>query len=194
MDNLELEIKKYFLSKNSPSADTQRRWDAFPTEKDFYLYLTDQLGETDEKRMLEHLKNNTEDRALVLKARELFFKASEAQSQVVPASSLEKVKALIPGRIQALCPHCHQAITPFKKPLSKQKAFNLLFLVLAGVFFGGSFLFPRFFIQWVALGTLCAIKWIVDQKSTKTQIMIYKALTEELDRGSNRIGEELKKF
>ena len=116
---------------------------------------------------------------LVKTVRKLLPKTDESQNEKVPATLLEKVRSRIPGGPSALCPHCHQAITPFKKPLSRQKLLNGLWLLAGCALFAISFFHKRFFMQWVALGALCIAKWIVEQKSTKTQILIYKALSED---------------
>ena len=116
---------------------------------------------------------------LVKTVRKLLPKTDESQNEKVPVTLLEKVRSRLPGGPSALCPHCRRPITPFKKPLSRQKWFNGLWFLAGCVLLGVSFFHKHFFMQWVVLGALCIAKWIVDQKSTKTQIMIYKALSED---------------
>ena len=96
-----------------------------------------------------------------------------------PRSAVERAKALMPGRPGAACPHCGKAITPFKRPLQNQRLWNALWLGLAAGSFALSFVFPRYFIQWVALSVLFGVKWIVDQRAARAQILIYKALQAE---------------
>jgi len=97
----------------------------------------------------------------------------------VPEPLVARAKALMPGRPGVPCPHCGKPITPFKKPLRSQRLWNALWLALAAGSFALSFAFPGYFVQCVAAGFLFGVKWIVDQKAAKTQILIYKALQEE---------------
>ena len=98
-------------------------------------------------------------------------------AQEVPAEVLRKAKDLMGRRIS--CPHCGRAITPFKKPHSRQMLVNLLWLASAASMFLLSFVFPHYFFQFLVLTLLAGFKWIVEQRSSKTQILIYKALKEE---------------
>ena len=101
----------------------------------------------------------------------------EVGRERVPARALERAKSLIIGRIA--CPHCGKGITPFKKPYLRQKFLNGLWLVFSCAMFGLSFVFPHYFMQFLALTALFGFKWIVDQRATKSQILIYKALKDE---------------
>ncbi len=180
MDALDREIKNYIAGERAAVAVLGKRGvDLYPTEHDFYLFLTDRLAGDALEKMLSHLKTSPEDQALVVTARKLFLAMDEASQEVVPDALLKKVRPKGAENLSAHCPHCQKSITPFKRPASEQKKLNLLWLAGGLALFSLSFLIPRYFIQWVALGALCVLKWIVDQKSTKTQIMIYKALKDE---------------
>ena len=96
-----------------------------------------------------------------------------------PRAAVERAKALMTGRPGAACPHCGKPITPFKRPLQNQRLWNALWLLLAAGSFALSFVFRGYFIQWIALAVLFGVKWIVDQKAAKTQVLIYKALQEK---------------
>ena len=111
-------------------------------------------------------------------AKKLFPRMGEAQKETVPEDLLAKVRSQIPRGETVNCPHCRKPITPFKKPLSRQKLLNFLWLAAGMGLFSLSFVIRQYFIQWVVLGALCLLKWIVDQKTTRTQIMIYKALSD----------------
>ena len=194
MDAIEKEIKN-IIEKERLAAGLGRRFDpAYPTEKDFYLFVTDNLSGAELDKMINHLKNHPEDQQLVATVRELLARLEEAQNETVPSGLLESVRSRIPQSGVVACPYCKKAITPFKKPLHRQKFLNLLWLAAGSGFFLLSFSLRRFFIQWTALGMLCVAQWIIDQKSTKTQIMIYKALSEEADpkaRHLHRTGSHL---
>ncbi len=99
------------------------------------------------------------------------------ESENVPPRVLQRAKDLMKGGVS--CPHCGKAITPFKKPYSQQKLMNALWLVLASGMFALSFVFPHYFIQFSDLTVLFGVKWIFEQKSSKSQILIYKALKED---------------
>ena len=187
MDAIEKEIKN-FIARERRALGLGRRENAvYPRETDFYLFLTDQLSGEDLERMLNHLKINPQDQSFVVTARKLISEMGQADQESVPADLIAKARSLVPQKEAVACPYCHRAITPFKKPLSRQKILNLAWLAAGICFLGLSFFIRRFFIQWAVLGALCVAKWIVDQKSTKTQIMIYKALSEESSRESNRL-------
>ncbi len=110
-----------------------------------------------------------------------------AKEEEAPPAFKNSAKNLFPDKNKALtCPHCRKSITAFKKPVRSQSLWNTLWLGLSVICFILSFIFKQFFIQWVAFGFLSTIKYIVDQKSTKTQILIYKALQEEADSSARR--------
>ena len=186
MDTMDQEIKSYIAGQRQVMGLGRRKANLYPTETDFYLFLTDQLQSGELEKFLSHLKAHPEDQAVVVGARRLFSNMSEAEKESVPSDLLSKVRKQIPGKESLDCPYCHKAITPFKKPLSRQKMLNLLWLVAGVALFSLSFLIKQFFIQWVVLGALCFIKWMVDQKNTNTQILIYKALSEETSSKINR--------
>ena len=104
---------------------------------------------------------------------------ADSENENVPQDLLAKAKAIFPGRAERLsCPHCGKGITPFKDPLTKQKRKNALWMFLAVASFGGSFLAPRYFFQFLAAFLFFSFRWIVDQRATKTQIFVYKTLTD----------------
>lgn len=111
----------------------------------------------------------------------------DRKKESVPPELVARAKDLVSRRAagSAECPHCGKPITPFKKPLSQQKILNGVWLGLAVVSFLLSFAFPGYFVQCVAAGLLFGIKWAVDSKNTRTQILIYKALREEGEAGSS---------
>ena len=98
-------------------------------------------------------------------------------AEKVPVGALRKAKELMNGGIR--CPHCRGAITPFKKPRAQQVFWNWLWHGLSTVSFLVSFVFRHYFFQFLALTLLFGFKGILEQRSTKTQILIYKALKEE---------------
>lgn len=104
---------------------------------------------------------------------------SNPDSEVVPPELVAKAKKLFSSPAQKLsCPHCGKAITPFKSPLSRQRIKNVVWAFLALACFGGSFLAPKYFFQFLAAFIFFGFRWILDQRATKTQIFVYKSLRE----------------
>ena len=173
MDNLDSHIKDYLTDKASLPGDRG----AYPTSEDLYRFVMDELqGEALEK-MAAHLRDHADDQAVVVKARELLKNERGAQGEPVPAEWIERAKSLMAPALK--CPHCGKAITPFKSPERTQKFRNAVLFLAAAAAFILSFAYRRYFFQFVALAVLLGVKWIVDQKSMKTQILIYRALRED---------------
>ncbi len=179
MDIIDNEIKKYIASDRASAGLGRRSIEAYPTAQDLYLFLTDQMAPEELARMIDHLKGHEDDQVFVASVRGLISRMSEAESQEVPLEVLAKAKLLVPGKGTASCPYCHKTITPFKKPLARQKLINALWLLGGAALFSLSFFDRMHFVQWTVFGALCILKWIMDQRITKTQIMVYKALSEE---------------
>lgn len=177
MDAIEKEIRRYF-STSRAQALGRRPAAGYPDETDIYRFLTDRLSGAELERMLEHLKLHEDDRRFVARTRELLAETAQAEREEVPAELISRVRAAAPRSGAVACPHCRGAITPFKRPLGRQKLYLALWLAAGAVFFGVSFLVPRYFVQWTVLGALCLVKCIVDAKAVRTQIIVYKALSE----------------
>ncbi len=98
-----------------------------------------------------------------------------------PESAVNRAKALVGSKGATLsCPHCHKSITPYKSPLSQQKILGWVWLGLALTGFGASFIFKAYFFQCLVVALIFAFKFIIDRKQTKTQILVYKTLSEEV--------------
>ena len=189
MDALEKEIHRYFAVRRLKTLGT-RSSAGYPSEEDFCRFLTGAAPAEEEARMLEHLKHHAEDEIFVAGTRGLLENLGESEKEAVPAELLRRASALAPKTAPLSCPHCRRAITPFKRPVAHQKVLNALWLLAGAGFFTNSFFMPRYFIQWTVLGALCAMKWIVDTKATKTQILVYKALSEESVGGRVEMAEK----
>ena len=107
-----------------------------------------------------------------------WMKEHLGETREVPHALVQKAKDLVPGKRSGSvrCPHCGEAITPFKKPPSSD--WNLLWAVAGALAFGLSFVFPDYFYQCLTVTALCGVKWIVERRAKKTQILVYKALSE----------------
>ena len=109
----------------------------------------------------------------------LMTERAEPGSGEPPLEWIQEAKNLFPKPVIIQCPYCRKPITPFKRPLKTQNLINLLWLALSAVSFLCSFVARGYFFQCLALALFFGIKWAVDQKATKTQILIYKALKDD---------------
>lgn len=182
-DKIDVLIKNYLETRKS-SVSGQREDVIYPSSEVLYAYMTDRLDGTELERMLAFLRQNPEAQELVSKARGLMDSESGWENEIVSTELLDRAKGLMqPKILTGTCPHCGKAITPFKKPLASQRWTNRLWLALGAASFALSFMIHPFFYQFLAAALLFGFKGILDQRATKTQIMIYKAL-------SNETGEE----
>ena len=190
MDALDRKIKQLLETRAVVAAPE----DGYcPTSEDYYLFLEGRLDGNRLDKMLGYLKTHPEAQRMVVEARKLIADEVGETFPVVPEALIKKVSALMPNAGWVACPHCGKAITPFKKKLQFQKALNLLWLGLAALSLALSFFVRHYFLQFLALAVVFAVKWIVEQKSTKTQILIYRALEQE-SANSRRDSEHLHRF
>ena len=186
-DKIDQLIKNYF-QKRSAGVSGQRDSAVYPDSGILYSYLNDELEDRNLERMVSFLKNNPEAQELVLKARQIMGSESGWENENVPPALVQRAKRLMTaGDAFGTCPHCGKRITPFKKPLSSQRWKNIVWLALGASTFALSFVVHRFFYQFLAATLLFGFKWIVEQRATKTQIMIYKALSEESGSEKHRL-------
>ena len=178
MDKIDALIKNYF-EKQSTGVSGHREDALYPDTGVLLAYLDGKLHGEEQERMLVFLRNNADAQELVSRARELVGSERGWEGEKVPADLMEKAKALMRPKSAGACPHCGKAITPFKKPLAVQRWANLAWLLLAAGSFGGSFAFPRYFMQFLVVTVLAGVKGIAEMRATKTQILIYKALSED---------------
>ena len=180
MDLLDKQIKS-FLEKesNALSRPVNSRW--VPSTEDFYEFITDRLEGKELDNFLDYLRRSPEAQSLVAQARSLLLQENEAEKESVPAEWLKKAQGAVLKGSDIHCPHCGKTITPFKKPVTRQNFYNLLWLLTSIAAFLASFYFHRYFYQCLALALFAGIKWVFDRRATRTQILIYKALKDEHD-------------
>ena len=179
VDKIEALIKKYLENKVNPTGGTREDAD-YPTPLDLYRYVHQQLIGSEFERMLSFLRHNKDGQELVLRAREIMQDDEEWKKESVRPELIQDAKALMGKKTKEVhCPHCGKKITPFKTPPLSQKWRNLAWLFLAVASLGMSFIFRRYFIQCLVVTTLAGVKCIVEMRATKTQILIYKALSDQ---------------
>jgi hypothetical protein len=140
--------------------------------EDCYRYLAAEMEDAELERFLTALRS---DRA----AQETLAAVTRAEgsASAAPASLRRKAKSLWRAP-KALCPHCGKSVTALKKPLGPQATQLAICVFGFAASFVLSFVFPRYFMQFLLLAGLCGFKAIVDLKAVKTQILVYKALSE----------------
>ena len=177
MDKIDGLIKNYLESRKT-GVSGQREDAVYPRSEILYAYLTDKLEGAELQRMLDFLKNNPKAQELIVKARETMESESGWENEKVSGDLLRRAQGLMPSqRTAGSCPHCGKSITPFKKPLNAQRWMNALWLLLAAASFALSFVFRHYFMQFLAASVLAGMKGIVEMRATKTQILIYKAIS-----------------
>jgi hypothetical protein len=187
MDNVELLLKKYLRERNSSASGRGSSGDV-PEMEDFVLYCQDRLEGAALERVQRCLVANRWAQELVLEAKRLM--EEKLPDQKVPSDLVENAKALMkdPART-APCPHCGKSITPFKRSAKTQKWTNLLWLLLMAGSFALSFIFRKYFMQFLVVTALAGVKWIVEMRASKTQIMIYRALSDDAGKPAHRLKE-----
>ena len=183
MEQLDQLIKNYILNKKAVEK-LRGRGLGVPDAHLFYLFLTDKLQGDALVRVLEFIKEDEDAQAFIIQARKLLEESSGLEMPI-PRGMVSGAKALMSKTNQSECPHCGKSITPFKTPLKKQELRNALWMVLGVSAFLLSFVFRAYFLQCLVVALLFGVKWIVDQKATKTQILIYKALQSDSDKPSD---------
>ncbi len=145
-------------------------------------YLTGRLDAKSHEEVARYFEEHPDETFFIEKAKELLSSKSSQEDMAVPEEWVERAKNLMKknqAQNKARCPHCGGAITPFKKPLGSQRFLIVLWSALALTAFTLSFVIRHYFVQWTALALVFAVKAMIDQRSAKTQILIYKALSEE---------------
>ena len=88
----------------------------------------------------------------------------------------------------------YESVKTFKKrKAGVMKKINV-YLILAVISFGLSFVFRDYFVQFLTATLLLGIKWITDAKSTKMLIMIYEAWKNGGEKEASRILSSLDKY
>lgn len=185
MDKIDALIKDYLKRRSVPG---RRESPAYPDAGVLYAYLADELKGGELERFVELLKNDAETQSLVSRARELFEASGGWEGEKVPSELVQRAQGLMkPKGPSGSCPHCGKPITPFKKPLSAQRWIGAAWLLLAAAAFGLSFVFRFYFMQCLAVALLAGIKGVLEMRAMKTQILIYKALSDDAGSEQGRL-------
>ncbi len=129
----------------SPSLDC-------PSELELSDYLEKRLSKQKESLFLEHIANCPHCLSLL----ELAQRAKERKQDQPTAEMIIRAKNIVQKR-------------------STKTIFKYKWQVFAFISFILSFVFTRYFLQFLILAVVFSIKWIFDTGSTRTLIMIYEA-------------------
>lgn len=160
MENIEHLLKRHLQNKESgcavlPSPDC-------PSELELSDYLESRLSKEKEDLLLEHIADCPHCLSLLELAQ---ASAKEKGKDKPSAEMIRRAKDIIQKR-------------PGKKTL-----FNYKWQILAALAFILSFIFTRYFLQFLILAVVFSLKWIFEAGSTRTLIMIYHAWRKK-DHGS----------
>lgn len=162
MEKLDDIILKYFEENSEP---VRNRSSDEPTAHDFCRYIRGELKGALAEKMAEFIASHRWAQDMVLDVSEAL---SSAEHAAVPAHVEDRARSCFHGTKQAA---------------GRKHSFPIaglhLWLVLSIACFGASFFIPRFFMQFLAAGVLFGVKWIVEHRARKTQIMIYRALEDK---------------
>ncbi len=176
MEKIDSLIKQYLKGRQTPVSGG--RSSGYPDAAALNAYLTDALQGAELERFLGELRNDADLQEVVLRARAL-MESEGWEGEMVPAGLVGRAQGLMKeSRPSGACPHCGKPITPFKRPPRTQKWKAAGWFLLAAVAFALSFEFSSRFMQFLVIALLAGIKGIVDLRTMKTQILIYKALSD----------------
>lgn len=144
-------IKKY-LGKKMANRDKFLPGKDCPTEFELSDYLEKQLSQEKENLLLEHIANCPHCLSLL----ELGQRAKEKTEVGISPEMIT--------RAEKLAQRSHPArMANFKWP------------TLALISFILSFVFAKYFMQFLILAVIFSLKWVFDTASTRTLIMVYQA-------------------
>ena len=189
MDKVEIFLKDYSNQMNRMAGTRKLGSEPLPDPEELVLYCQDRLEGKALERFERSLAADRWVQDMVLEMKQLM--QEEMPREEAPPALVSKAKRLMASsRQSASCPHCGKTITPFKRSLQSQKWSNLFWLVLMAAAFALSFVVRRYFMQFLAVSLIAGVKWAVEMRASKTQIMIYKALSDE----GNSHGHRLREF
>lgn len=111
----------------------------------------------------------------------------------LPLEARRRIESHLAG-----CYHCLDAVVSINKGMmdfNNRRRYKLktenIFLSFALISFLLSFVFGRYFIQFLAATIILSMKWIVESKTNKMLVLIYEAWKSGGERGAGRVLKEL---
>lgn len=165
--NIEELIKRYLENKMS-NKEYSSPYSDCPQELNLSDYLENRLNQEEENSLLEHIADCPHCLSLLELAQQAKEKAHNT---------------LTPEMIT------HAKDVALKRP--KKSISNYRWAILALLSFALSFIFTRYFLQFLILAVVLSLKWILDTGSTRTLIMIYETWRKKDKDTAHKIAEEL---
>ncbi len=146
-------ILKKHLKGNMPNNMAEAPLQNCLSELELSDYLENKLNPEKEDRLLEHIT----DCAHCLSLLEIAQRTKDHATSEMPSQDMiQRAKDIMQKR-------------------TKRRISHYKWQILSAISFLLSFIFRRYFVQFLALAVIFSIKWIFDSGSTRTLIMIYEA-------------------
>jgi hypothetical protein len=164
-------IKNYFL--NNMQIKGLYKTDSCPNEELLCDYLLHCLSQAEEEKLKAHIFQCSyclEQLALGGKAKSGLFHKEKTLQPATLKKAMQRL-GIFESRwekpVAFTCPYCGKRLTSSKKRWQK-----IIWPVLAGLAFIASFLFSRYFLQFLVLAIILALKWLIDSLNRRSLIMI----------------------
>jgi hypothetical protein len=178
-------IQKYL--KEKLNAGSAKKGKNCPDNQDLIDYLQNNLDEEKRKSLESHIADCSFCLGQISIAAEALQKHNQHNFDPLPENIINKTKA-----------NLNSIKTKPKKNESQKKAIKRrLFLAATIIFFGLSFIIPKYFLQFLIAALILGIRWSFESESGKTLVMVLdswrKHSRDKDDKISNRFKDQLKK-
>jgi hypothetical protein len=151
-NNIDRLIKEY-LEKTMFNSDKENmHLQNCPNELELCDYLENRLNPEKQKQVLEHITECSHCLCLLALTQRTIQESKDFPSHEM----IKRAKNIMPKK-------------------SKKKILNYMWPIFTFISVGLSFIFTRYFIQFLVLAVIFGVKWVFDTGSTQTLIMIYEA-------------------
>lgn len=160
--------------------------DEWPTEEEWYRYLTAREDDPRLETLSVRIASDPELRTFAEELRRLAESAEAGEAGgAAPPDWVER--AVHAGREKTgRCPACGRPKAAPAPPAAR-RWIDAAWLAASAAAFTASFAVPRYFQQCLALAVLCGIKWIVNRRQTRTQILIARSLEPDSGRDAGHL-------
>ncbi len=178
-------IQKYLKEKLNVAA--AKKGKNCPENQDLIDYLQDNLDQDKRKSLENHIAHCSFCLSQVSIATKALQKQRQNDFDPLPENIIKKAKA-----------NLNSIKTKNKKNESQKKIIKKrFFLATTIIFFGLSFVVPKYFLQFLIGALILGIRWSFESESGKTLIMVLdswrKHSHDKDDKISNRFKDQLKK-
>ncbi|MCF7916804.1 MAG: hypothetical protein K9L61_03415 [Candidatus Omnitrophica bacterium] len=178
-------IQKYL--KEKLNVGTAKKSKNCPKNQDLIAYLQNNLGQEKRKSLENHIAHCSFCLSQISIAAEAFQKHKQNDFDSLPENILNKIKT-----------NLNSIKTKNKKNETQKKVIKRrLFLAATIIFFGLSFIIPKYFLQFLIGALILGIRWSFESESGKTLVMVLdswrKHSHDKDDKISNNLKDQLKK-